>query len=829
MPEDKNTAGNKRIAKNTLVLYVRMLFVMCVSLYTSRVVLAELGVTDYGIYNVVGSVVTIFTFISEALGNATQRFIVFSIGKGDIGHTGQTYNTCMVVHLAMAFVVVLLIETIGLWFLNGELNIPAERYRAAFYTFHISVAVCFLSIVRTPWRAEIIAHEHMGVYATISIVETVLKLLIAVALSYFSSDKLIVYATLLFIVQILVNLFYHLYCRLKYEECVLALKKINNKQLYSEIGSFAGWSMFGNITWLAYTQGINLMLNIFFGPVVNAARGVAVQVEAAVTSFVKSFQTALNPQITKSYAQNDMPRMHELMIYSSKFSFFLYILFAIPIFFEANNLMNIWLIEVPEHTVNFVRLTLIILLVNPISNPLGVSNDSTGHIKWFQITCSLISLQIITLSYLFLHLGYEPEIVFVINFLVMSVQTFAKLLFAKKQVGLQLRVYLHAVIFPISLVLLVSLATSYLLFQWFTNELPNVVLYLICSASVVIFISFLLGFNHDEKKRTIALIRKKTSDLPMKKIPLFWWHWDLNFGDCASPYIVQKLCGCDIHNQGFPLKRSLKHFIKTLFLKRKIDFSEITESIRNRKHFIVGLGSIIDNSNKNAFVWGSGFQHPEKQFRGGVIKAVRGKYTAKELVERGFPYCPVHCDPGLLLPLIYQPMVKKQFLCGIIPHFREADDVKTLIGDRSDMLLIDLRTDKVEKIIDEILSCKYILSSSLHGLIVAHAYQIPALFFQYTHHGEGLFKYNDYFSSVDIPIYKPTQWDKQTKLSADSIESMFTENRDRSIIHTNILEMQKSLLSVFPYRLSRDYCEDINSTLAHETEYLSKLSMSDTM
>lgn len=299
----------------------------------------------------------------------------------------------------------------------------------------------------------------------------------------------------------------------------------------------------------------------------------------------------------------------------------------------------------------------------------------------------------------------------------------------------------------------------------------------------------------------------------------------MNFGDYASPYIVQHLCDCDIHNQGFSLKQSLIDFVKVLVRERRFDLSKVIESLRNRKHFIVGLGSIIDNSNKNAFVWGSGFQGPERRFNGGVIKAVRGKYTANLLKERGFPYCSVHCDPGLLLPLIYQPTVKKRYFCGIIPHYREYDDVKTLVGNRSEILLIDLRTDKVEEIIDEILSCKYILSSSLHGLIVAHAYQIPALFFQYTHHGEGLFKYNDYFSSVEISIYKPYQWNERTKLSVDSIESMFVENRDKSIIHSNLFKMQKEMLSVFPYGLSRKYSVDIDNSIAREVEYLSMLSM----
>lgn len=505
---ESSNVANKRIAKNTLALYVRMLFVMCVSLYTSRVVLAELGVTDYGIYNVVGSVVTIFTFISQALGNATNRFIVFSIGEGDIERTQQVYNTCYIVHLAIAILVTLLIETAGLWFLNGRLNIPPERYNAAIYTFHISVAVCFLTIIRVPSTAEVIAHEHMGVFAAVSVAETILKLLIAVALSFCSFDKLLFYSILFFLAQLLVNITYDVYCRWRYEECRLTLRIVHDRSLYKDIGTFAGWSMFGNVTWLAYTQGINLMLNVFFGPTVNAARGVAVQVESAVTSFVKSFQTALNPQITKSYAQHDIARMHQLMIYSSKYSFYLYLLFAVPIFFQAENLMKIWLVEVPEHTVNFVRLTLIMLLVNPIANPLGTSNDSTGQIRSFQVVCSLISLQIITFSYLFLKLGYEPEVVFVINFLVMSLQTFAKLMFARKQVELSLRYYIHKVMNRISIVFFLSSTLSYMLYMQFGTGLFWVFAYLILSAIIVLAVSFMFGLNNQERTVTKEAVVK---------------------------------------------------------------------------------------------------------------------------------------------------------------------------------------------------------------------------------------------------------------------------------------------------------------------------------
>ena len=485
-----------------------MLFVMGVSLYTSRVVLAELGVTDYGIYNVVGSVVTIFTFISQALGNATNRFIVFSIGEGDVDKTKRVYNTCFRVHLIIAAIVVLLLETAGLWFLNGRLNIPDDRHIAALFVFHISVIICFLSILRVPSNAEVIAHEHMGVFALISVVEVSLKLLIAIMLIISTTDKLILYAFLLLVVQIIVNLSYHVYCKRKFEECKLTLHVENDKRLYKEISSFAGWSMFGNVVWLGYTQGMNLMLNIFFGPAVNAARGVAVQVESAVTSFVSSFQTALNPQITKSYAQGDIDRMHSLIVYSSKFSVYLYLMFAVPIFFEAKNILEIWLVEVPDHTVNFVRLILIFLLLTPIGNPLGTSNDATGKIRNYQIVCGLINLQIIVVSYIFLRMGYAPEVVFVIQIIVFSIQNIAKLLFVHKQVKLSLQYYFRSAIIPVFIVCAASVLSSYLLLHLFSNNFVQVTLFMAISFFTVLFIEYLLGLNMNERIMVKNTVKK---------------------------------------------------------------------------------------------------------------------------------------------------------------------------------------------------------------------------------------------------------------------------------------------------------------------------------
>ncbi len=486
-------------------MYIRMLFVLLIALYTSRVVLAALGIVDYGIYNVVGSVVAMFTFISQALGNATNRFIVFSLGEGNPSNIKQVFNTCVAIHIAIAMLVVLLLETAGMWFLNNKLNIPADRECAAIWSFHISVFTCALIILKTPFNAEIIAHERMDTYAYISILNVITKLVIVFLLGISDTDKLVTYVFLLMVVQIVDCILHYVVCRKNFEECRFSLSASKSKELYQHIGAFAGWSLFGNIVWLGYTQGLNLMLNIFFGPVVNAARGVAVQVQTAVMSFVSSFQTAINPQITKSYAQHNYDRLNELIIYSSKFSYFLLLCMVVPLFFEVDKILHIWLVEVPDHTVNFVRLMLLIMLFNPLENPIGTSNDATGNIKIYQVVISLINIQIVILSYVSLRMGYPPESVFVAQLIVSVFQILAKIFLVRKKLHMSLRHYTYNVIFRIIIVSLSSFGISFLFYPFFSDSILSIFTFVVLSVFIVLFCSYYLGLN---KKESIAITQK---------------------------------------------------------------------------------------------------------------------------------------------------------------------------------------------------------------------------------------------------------------------------------------------------------------------------------
>ena len=321
---NQTSDNNKRIAKNTLLLYVRMLFMMGISLYTSRVVLNTLGIEDYGIYNVVGGVVAMFGFINGSMSSATQRYITFALGKGDKQRLQTVFSTTLQIHTLIALIIILLGETIGLWFLYNKMQIPADRMDAAFWVLQCSIISTVVMIVSVPYNADIIAHEKMSAFAYISILEVVLKLMIVYMLVIFSFDKLILYSFLILSIQVLIRFCYSIYCNRHFEET--KYKNVWDKSLFKEMTGFAGWSMFGNLAGVLFNQGLNMLLNVFFGPVVNAARGVAVQVQNAVQQFVGNFQMALNPQITKTYAQGDLESMHKLMYRSAKFSFFFTIL-----------------------------------------------------------------------------------------------------------------------------------------------------------------------------------------------------------------------------------------------------------------------------------------------------------------------------------------------------------------------------------------------------------------------------------------------------------------------------------------------------------------------
>ncbi len=460
MPEA--VSSNKRIAQNTVILYLRMIFILCVGLYTSRIVLNTLGVEDYGIYNVVGGFVAFFSFLNGAMATATQRFITFELARGNIERQITTFSTAAIIHIAIAALIVIAAETVGLWFVCNKLVIPEERFSAAIWVYQFSILTMFVSIVSIPYNAAIIAHEKMSAFAYISILDAVLKLVIVLLLTIVSFDKLIFYAALLFGISLLDRLIYGIYCKRHFEET--RVKLIFDKNLFKEMTNIAGWSLFGNIAGVFYTQGLNVLLNIFFGPAVNAARAIAVTIQGVVTGFVSNFQMALNPQITKSYAVGDLRRMHSLIFASSKFSFFLLLLIALPIMVETQAILTLWLKIVPDHTIWFTRLILCILLIDALSNPLMISSQAVGRVKIYQSVVGGLMLLILPIAYVALKLGGNPEIVFIVHLLIAIVALISRVVIVGRMVSFSFASYARKVLLPVGLVFILAACASAILF-----------------------------------------------------------------------------------------------------------------------------------------------------------------------------------------------------------------------------------------------------------------------------------------------------------------------------------------------------------------------------
>ncbi len=461
------TENIQRITKNTLLLYFRMILTMGVSLYTSRIVLLTLGIDDYGIFNIVGGIVALFSFLNNAMSTATQRFLNFELGGGDDREVKRVFSMSMTAHISIALLVIILGETVGLWFLNNHLNIPAERVAAANWVYHFSILTFCIQIIRVPYNASIIAYERMSFYAYISIAEVLLKLLSVFLLVYFGWDKLKLYSVLTFIVILITLALYKLYCNKVFTTC--RYNFFWEASLYKKLMSFSGWSLFGSIANVGAQQGLNIMLNIFWGVTVNAAMGIATQVSTAVYSFVSNFQTAFNPQITKSYASNDRSYFMSLIFQSSKFSYFLLFFLALPILICTEFVLKAWLQIVPEYAASFCRLIIVFLLIDAISAPLWMSVQATGKIKKYQMLMGSLIFLNLPLAYLILKLGFEPSGVLVVRVLINLITFFIRILYLRPKIGLPAKRYITDVIVPITLVTLTAMPLPILVNEYFSN------------------------------------------------------------------------------------------------------------------------------------------------------------------------------------------------------------------------------------------------------------------------------------------------------------------------------------------------------------------------
>ena len=506
--------NTKRIAKNTLMLYGRMLFSMLVSLYTSRVVLQALGVEDYGIYNVVGGVVAMFSMISSSLSSSVSRFLTFELGKGDTDGLKRVFSTSLSIQLVLAGIIVVLAETIGLWFLNTHMTIPANRLYAANWVFHASVLTFVINLLSVPFSASIVSHERMSAFAYIGILDVVLRLLIVLFIAYsgLGFDRLIVYALLLVGVVCIMQAIYWRYCTRHFLECQLKLSF--DVDYWKEMSSFAGWNFIGCTAGLLKDQGVNILLNLFLGPIINAARGIANTVNNVLFSFAGNFMTALNPQITKSYAAGDYDYMFSLVERGSRFSYYILLLFALPMLFEADFVLTLWLKHYPAHTVNFVRLILLVTMCDILSNTLINLQNATGKIRNYQLAVGGMLLMNFPLSYICLKIGFQPESTLIVALIVAVACLFLRLLFLRKMVGLSIRRYLHKVCGNVMCVTLAAAVLPTLLYLQMADGVLRFLLMCmltaLCSATAIYFI----GCSRNERdfiKSRIVLIRQKFS------------------------------------------------------------------------------------------------------------------------------------------------------------------------------------------------------------------------------------------------------------------------------------------------------------------------------
>ena len=475
-----------------------MLFLMIISLYTSRIVLNALGVEDFGIYNVAGGVVAMFSILSGSLSAAISRFITYELGKNNILKLKVIFSSAITIQIGLGIVIVFFAETIGIWFLNTQMNIPIERMVAANWVLQFSIITFIINLISVPYNAVIIAHEKMSAFAYISIFEAIGKLLIAYLITISPIDKLIFYAILMCVVAIAIRLLYGYYCKRHFDECRFHF--IWNKQIFQQIFSFAGWNFIGASSAVLRDHGGNIIINLFCGPTVNAARGIAFQVNNAIQGFVSNFMTALNPQITKSYAVKNYTYMMTLIFQGARLSFYMLLLLSLPIIINTHYLLTLWLNTVPEHTVVFVRLVLIFAMSESISGPLITAMLATGNIRNYQIIVGGLQMLNLPISYILLSLGAIPETVLIVAVLISQCCLMARLYMLKKMIKLKIKDYLKKVYFNIITVSIIAIILPICMQERLAENFINFLLSsLICMLCTYLSIYY-IGCSYEERK-----------------------------------------------------------------------------------------------------------------------------------------------------------------------------------------------------------------------------------------------------------------------------------------------------------------------------------------
>lgn len=507
MQDNNISTDNKRIAKNTAYLYVRMFVTMIVALYTSRIVLRILGASDFGLYNVVGGVITMFSMFSGTLASGTQRFLTFAMGESNFAKLQTTFSLALGLHVVVSLILFVLAQTIGLWFLNTQMNIPEGRGIAAFWVYQFSIVAFIVSIIQIPFMSCIIAHERMGMYAYMSIYDVVMKLLVVIILQFLSYDKLILYAFMILIIDLTSMLIYNFYCRKNFNECTWKIRW--DKQLAIKIISFSGWNIFGSSVGFANGQGINILLNIFCGTVVNAARGISVIICNFVSQFVNNFQTAVNPQLIKLFAAKEYEKMYRLTVNSCRINGYLFLMIAIPAGIEIKFLLKLWLGEYPQYTEAFVQIILLQALLNTLDRPLITHIHASGKVKMPNLTGGIVLLMVLPISYILLKLGYSPIVVAWANSLIWIGDNINAIYWPHKYTGIPVKLILIQIYGNIFFGGLIMLLIPYLVSTTMKEGLARFLIVGFVSAFTSVVVFYFWGMTSGMKDLVLSKLHVK--------------------------------------------------------------------------------------------------------------------------------------------------------------------------------------------------------------------------------------------------------------------------------------------------------------------------------
>ncbi len=495
--------NNKRILKNTVYLYMRQFVIMALSFFTTRIVLEKLGASDYGVNNVVGGFVSMFTVLNSILQTGTRRFLSLNLGKGDALVLKDTFSTAFVIHLIVGTFVVVLLETFGIWFLNSQLNIDSGRMVAANWVFQFSVLTVFLSITQTPYTAAVTSHENFSIYAFMSIFETVAKVAVLFLLIFIPGDKLIIYSALLLGVSAINISVYRVYCIRKFPECQFTLKV--NHNLLKEMVRFSGWSVIANVFQVGNTQGVSILLNIFFSTLVNAARGLATTVTFTISQFVNGFIIAAEPQLVKYYGANDREHFEKLVFNITQYTLFLLAIFAVPVFMEIDYVLKLWLTEVPQYTSEFIKITIISSLLVNSYIMIDKAIIASGHIKQMALIGNTIPVIQLPLVYIFLKLGYSPVVTYIITLVPQFLGMFANLWISKHYINFPSGRFFFQIMVKNSLFIIIACIIPYIVREMMPDGLLRFLV--VCSLSVFCTIGIMYSFAMNAE--TKQMVRQK--------------------------------------------------------------------------------------------------------------------------------------------------------------------------------------------------------------------------------------------------------------------------------------------------------------------------------